>query len=133
LREKNTKSGYSLLITILDEVVSDFLNNRSSISWLLTFLIQSDQDGLTGLDYDASSRSLLSVNRSVISFNGEVFVTTDVNTLGEGISRVVEESSETLTFSWADLKARRSSPSVTVKTKDSNYPIFNIRSIMFIC
>jgi len=61
------------LISNTDQVVSELLNDVSSITRLGSLTIDTDKDGLLSLNKHATSRTLLSVDTSVVITKSKVF------------------------------------------------------------
>lgn len=59
----NMWRGVGSLIAVLTEVVSELLNNGGGLSGLDGLVVLADEDGLSGLDHDNTSGSLLACKK----------------------------------------------------------------------
>jgi len=108
------------LISNTDQVVSELLNDVSSITRLGSLTIDTDKDGLLSLNKHATSRTLLSVDTSVVITKSKVFNVIQHDTRSNDVAGVDEGTGNLLAFSWGDGKSGRGGPSVTIKTNDGS-------------
>jgi len=111
---------WSCLVSILNEIVGELLDGVGGGSGLLSFLVDSDDEALSSLDTAHAIRSLLAINGSVISLEGEIFGSSDGDSGGESIGGVVEECSNGGTLSRADGVSIGGGPGVAIQSEESS-------------
>jgi len=84
---------------------------------LHSFLVDSDDDALSGLDTADAIGSLLAIDGTVVGLEAKISDSRGVDSGREGVRGVVEESSESSSLGGGHGEALRSGPGVAVESE----------------
>lgn len=105
---------------MFDQVVSQLLDGVGALTGLNLIVVNTNEDGLAGLDANNTSGTLLAVDGALVSTESDVVNTTNVEARSTNTVGILEGSNEGLNFGGLDAQTGSNSPDTTFLAEDGS-------------